>query len=45
MMKETLKQLCALPGVSSYEDAVRDYLMQQAKPHVLHQHGIHRQGA
>lgn len=34
MMLETLKQLCALPGVSSFEDAVRDYLMQQAKPHV-----------
>lgn len=32
-MKETLKQLCALPGVSSYEDAVRDYITQQAKPY------------
>lgn len=33
-MIETLKQLCALPGVSSFEDRVRDYLLERAKPHV-----------
>lgn len=32
-MTELLKQLCALPGISSYEDAVRDYLRVQAAPH------------
>lgn len=32
-MIETLKTLCALSGVSSYEDPVRDYLMEQAKPY------------
>jgi len=29
-----LKQLCTLPGVSSFEDAVRDYIRQQAAPYV-----------
>lgn len=33
-MIERLKQLCALPGVSSFEDAVRDYIRQQAAPYV-----------
>lgn len=33
-MIERLKQLCSLSGVSSFEDAVRDYLLQQAAPHV-----------
>lgn len=33
-MTELLKQLCALPGVSSFEDAVRDYIRQQAAPYV-----------
>lgn len=32
-MIETLKTLCALSGVSSFEDPVRDYLMEQAKPY------------
>lgn len=32
-MTELLKQLCALPGVSSFEDAVRDYIKQQAAPY------------
>ncbi len=32
-MIETVKTLCALSGVSSYEDPVRDYLMEQAKPY------------
>ncbi len=32
-MIETLKTLCALSGVASYEDPVRDYLMEQAKPY------------
>ena len=31
-MIETLKTLCALSGVSSFEDPVRDYLMEQAGP-------------
>lgn len=31
-MIETLKTLCALSGVSSFEDPVRDYLIEQAKP-------------
>ena len=31
-MKELLKTLCALDGVSSWEDAVRDYLYAEAKP-------------
>lgn len=33
-MTERLKQLCALPGVSSFEDAVREYIRQQAAPYV-----------
>lgn len=32
-MIETLKTLCALSGVSSFEDPVRDYLMEQASPY------------
>lgn len=32
-MIETLKNLCALSGVASFEDPVRDYLMEQAKPY------------
>lgn len=32
-MIDTLKTLCALSGVSSFEDPVRDYLMEQAKPY------------
>lgn len=32
MFLETLKALCALPGVSSHEDAVRDYLCSRAAP-------------
>ncbi len=31
-MIDTLKKLCALSGVSSYEDPVRDYLRQHAEP-------------
>ena len=31
-MKELLRKLCSLPGVSSWEDAVRDYLYAEAKP-------------
>ena len=33
-MLDLLKTLCALPGVSSFEDPVRDYILQQAKPYV-----------
>ena len=33
MLIETLKELCALPGVSSREDEVRDYLYALAAPH------------
>lgn len=33
MLIDTLKTLCALPGVSSREDAVRDYLRDLAAPH------------
>ena len=33
MLIDTLKELCALPGVSSREDAVRDYLRAAAEPH------------
>lgn len=33
-MIETLKTLCALSGVSSFEDPVRDYLLEQARAHV-----------
>lgn len=32
-MIETVKTLCALSGVSSFEDPVREYLMEQAKPY------------
>ena len=32
-MLEELKTLCALSGVSSREDQVRDYIMEQAQPH------------
>lgn len=32
-MMETLQTLCALPGVSGREDAVRDYLMNRAMPY------------
>ena len=31
-MIETVKTLCALSGVASFEDPVREYLMEQAKP-------------
>lgn len=33
MLIDTLKTLCALPGVSSREDAVRDYLQNLAAPY------------
>lgn len=33
MLIDTLKDLCALPGVSSREDAVRDYIRKQAAPY------------
>lgn len=33
MLIDTLKELCALPGVSSHEDAVRDYIREKAAPH------------
>ncbi len=32
-LTETLKTLCLLPGVSSWEDAVRDYIRTQAEPY------------
>lgn len=32
-MKELVKQLCALPGVSSWEDKVREFLIQAARPY------------
>lgn len=32
-MIETLKTLCALPGVSSREDEVRDYIRRRVEPH------------
>ena len=32
-MIETLKTLCALPGVSSREDEVRDYIRKRVEPH------------
>lgn len=32
-MIETLKTLCTLSGVSSFEDEVRDYLRQRVEPH------------
>lgn len=33
MLIDTIKRLCALPGVSSQEDAVRDYIRAQAEPY------------
>lgn len=33
MLIDTIKALCALPGVSSQEDAVRDYIRTQAAPY------------
>lgn len=33
MILDTVKALCSLNGVSSFEDAVHDYLAQRAKPH------------
>lgn len=33
MLIDTLKTLCALPGVSSREDAVRDFIRAQAEPY------------
>ena len=33
MLIDTLKTLCALPGVSSYEDAVRDHIRQEIAPY------------
>ena len=32
-MKETLLNLCLLPGVSGHEDAVRDYIREQVTPY------------
>lgn len=32
-MIQTVKTLCALSGVASFEDPVREYLMEQAKPY------------
>ena len=32
-MKETLKTLCALPGVSSFEEEVREEIKRRAEPH------------
>ena len=34
MLIDTLKTLCALPGVSSHEDAIRDYIRQEITPWV-----------
>lgn len=33
MLIDTLKELCALPGVSSHEDAVRDHICAQVSPY------------
>ena len=33
MLIETVKTLCALPGVSSCEDAVRDYIREEISPY------------
>jgi endoglucanase len=33
-MLETIKELCALPGVSGSEDRARDYIRQRIAPHV-----------
>ena len=38
MLIDTLKTLCALPGVSSHEDAVRNYVRQEIEPFA---HSIH----
>lgn len=32
-MLSEIKTLCALPGASGFEDAVRDYIIEQAKPY------------
>jgi endoglucanase len=32
-MLDTIKQLCALPGVSGWEDSVRDYIKTRVSPH------------
>ena len=32
-MLDTVKKLCALPGVSGWEDEVRDRILEQAMPH------------
>ena len=32
-MKELVMQLCALSGVSSWEDEVRDFLKEEAAPY------------
>ena len=32
-MLEYLEALCALPGVSGWEDAVRDYILREVKPY------------
>ncbi len=36
MLIDTLKALCALPGVSGYEDAVRAYIRMEVEPHADH---------
>ena len=33
MLIDTLKTLCSLPGVSSWEDAVRDYIKNEITPY------------
>lgn len=33
MLIDTLKTLCALPGISSWEDKVRDYIKEQVTPY------------
>ena len=33
MIKEILRELCALPGVSGNEGAVRDYIAARVQPH------------
>jgi len=32
MVKEILKELCVLPGISGYEDAVRNYIEKRVRP-------------
>ncbi len=32
-MLDTVKKLCAFPGVSGWEDEVRDRILEQAMPH------------